>query len=148
MKISTEIIKKLNPCTERFNNYLKHYEDFSGTLQEFLNLDKITYDDKVWVFTKITTKKQIIKWGILCAESVLHIFEKEYPYDKRPFLALQAAKNYLINPSEENKKTAADAAYAAYAADATAYAVGVHTDTATKVKQQNLNLQLMLEAIK
>ena len=77
MKISTEIIKKLNPCTERFNNYLKHYEDFSGTLQEFLNLDKITYDDKVWVFTKITTKKQIIKWGILCAESVLHIFEKE-----------------------------------------------------------------------
>ena len=98
--------------------------------RNFLNLDKITYDDKVWVFTKITTKKQIIKWGILCAESVLHIFEKEYPYDKRPFLALQAAKNYLINPSEENKKTAADAAYAAYADAAYAPAADAAADAA------------------
>jgi hypothetical protein len=46
---------------------------------------------------------------------VLPIFEKKYPDDKRPRLAIEAALVFAADPSEKNKA-------AAYAADAAAYA--------------------------
>jgi len=44
----------------------------------------------------------IQEFAINCAWRVLHIFEKEYPKDKRPRQALEAAKTYLKFPTEEN----------------------------------------------
>ena len=58
---------------------------------------------------------------VLCAcdiaERVLPIFEAERPDDARPRKAIEAARNFVENPSDENRE-AADAACAA------AYAVG------------------------
>ena len=93
MKISTKIIKELNPCCERFDNYLEYYGNFEGNLNEFLALDKISYDDKVWVFTRIAIKAQNVKWAALCAESVLLNFEKKYPYDRRPFFGNKSSSS-------------------------------------------------------
>ncbi len=83
---------------------------------------------------KLTTIKEISlpKWtlkknnifklyAIYWAEAVLHIFEEKYPDDNRPRKAIEAAKEYLRHPTEENKQAADAAAYAADAADA-AYA--------------------------
>lgn len=136
MLINTQIIRKLEPCKSRFNNYLHHYESFEGTLKDFILLDNITYSDKVWVVTRLFTKKQNVKWSLLCASKVLSIFEEKYPDDKRPRQALGVVEAWLNNPSEENRQiaysaagaaysaagAAARAAYAAYAADAAAYA--------------------------
>ena len=62
--------------------------------------------------------------AIQCAERVLFIFEEKFPDDKRPRKAIEAAKVYLANPTEENKKATAAAAADAYAADAAAaYAI-------------------------
>src|SRR3990167_4497103 len=71
----------------------------------------------------------LIECAVVCAESVIDIFEKKYPDDQRPRQAIEAAKAYCLYPSEENKKTAsaaasvahdaASAASAAAAADAT-----------------------------
>lgn len=36
MRINAKIIKKLNPCQGRFDNYLKYYSDFDGDLKEFI----------------------------------------------------------------------------------------------------------------
>ena len=36
-------VKELNPCDDRFNNFTKEYPNYSGTLREFLKLDKISY---------------------------------------------------------------------------------------------------------
>ena len=58
--------------------------------------------------------------AIFSAELVLHIFEEKYPEDKRPRLAIEAAKKWLVNPSKETAAAAAAAAAAAYAAYAAA----------------------------
>jgi hypothetical protein len=102
IKINTAIIRGLNPCESRFNNYLNHYKDFNGTLEEFLALANITYSDKTWVFKGLASKTQLLRWSYLCAESVLHIFETKYPNDKRPRQALDAKLKYINEPTEDN----------------------------------------------
>jgi hypothetical protein len=119
MKINKEIIKKLNPCKERFDNFINNNPNFDSGLKEFLALTNITYSDKAWVFVRLATKEQNVKWSLACAESVLHIFENNYPEDNRPRLALKAAKNYLSNPDAAAYAAytaAVDAAYTAYTA--------------------------------
>ena len=60
-----------------------------------------------------------VKMAIFSAESVLGIFEKKYPNDTRPRVAIEAAKAYISNPTDAaDAADAAYAAYAAYAADA------------------------------
>jgi len=77
-----------------------------------------------WYKNEETRKKVQQQFAILCAEKVLHIFEEKYPDDSRPRKSIEAAKNYLENPTEENKKFAyaAATAAAAYAAASYAYA--------------------------
>lgn len=53
------------------------------------------------------------EFAIDCAWRVLHIFERKYPDDKRPRLALEAAKAYLKFPTEENRERMAAARDAA-----------------------------------
>jgi len=55
---------------------------------------------------------QYVSYAIFAAEQVLDIYEKQYPDDKRPRQAIDAAKKCLKDPSKKNK----NAAYAAYAA--------------------------------
>jgi hypothetical protein len=66
-----------------------------------------------------------VAFAILCAESVIAIYEKHYPNDDRPRQAIEAARKYLKKPTNAyaaNADAAAAAAYAAYAAYAAANA--------------------------
>ena len=101
---------------------------------------------KVGVFALTITKELIVpKWvksdnerlviiafAILCAEAVLKIYEDEYPNNDCPRKAIEAAKEYLKNPSARAAAYAADAAAyaAAYAADAAADAADAAADAA------------------
>ena len=71
-------------------------------------------DTPKWAKSK---KANLVKvaFAILCAESVLKVYEDKYPTDDRPRKAIEAAKEYLKNPS-------ANAAHAAYAAANAAHA--------------------------
>jgi hypothetical protein len=40
-------------------------------------------------------RKKVVEFTIRCAESVLHNFEKQFPNEPAPKLAIQAAKDYL-----------------------------------------------------
>lgn len=42
------------------------------------------------------TPQDSVKLAIYSAELVIDIFEKQYPDDKRPRLAIEAAKAYLL----------------------------------------------------
>ena len=121
MQINLSIINNLSnkPCIERLESAFLHYKDFDGNLSEFIALDKITYHDKVWVIKNLLSKPQLVRWGVLCAESVLYIFEDKYPDDKRPRIALKATRNGTLT---QEIKAAAYAAAAYAAADAAAYA--------------------------
>jgi hypothetical protein len=46
MKINKQVIAALNPCADRFNNYVINNQDKDFTVQDFLGLDNITYSDK------------------------------------------------------------------------------------------------------
>ncbi|MBI5820570.1 MAG: hypothetical protein HZA88_16510, partial [Verrucomicrobia bacterium] len=69
------------------------------------------------------TKEQWVRIAVACAEHALPIYEKRYPGDNRPRAAVEAAREFLKSPTEENRR-AADAAAAAdaSAADASAAA--------------------------
>jgi hypothetical protein len=65
-----------------------------------------------------------VSLAIEFAEKVLPIWEREYPKDMRPRKAIEAAKEWLKNPSTSARTaaTAVNAAYAAASASASAYA--------------------------
>ena len=84
-----------------------------------------------WLLVRLFGREQAIAYSVFAAEQVLPIFEQEYPNDKRPRKAIEAAKKVALNDTEENRKIAARAAYvadyaaaneAANAANAAAYA--------------------------
>jgi hypothetical protein len=129
MRITNDLIESYNPCQGRYDNYLANYKNTDLSIKEFLSLDKITYNDKIWVWKKFATIDEAALFGLKCAESVLHIYENRYPEDNGLRLALESIRIYLNNPTEENKKAyktayktanAANAANAAYTADADA----------------------------
>ena len=73
---------------------------------------------KVWK----PTRKQLVELAIFCAEQVQKHWLAKYPNDDRPQKAIDAAKVWVKNPTEENKNAAHAAAYAAaYAARVAAY---------------------------
>ena len=69
------------------------------------------------------TKRDSVELAVYTAESVIGIFEKHRPDDKRPRAAIEAAKAWLKNPCEKTRAAAwavsdaaSDAAWAASAA--------------------------------
>lgn len=83
---------------------------------------KIPVADKVWALSRfhfLDTHDKAVRFSIFCAEQCIDHYESKYPEDKRPRNAIDAAKAFAENPTEENKN-AANAA-AANAAAAAAY---------------------------
>jgi len=113
-KINLEYIKSLNPCQNRLNNYIEHYSDFEGTLEQFLRLKKITQADKEWVYFRSVSKETARLVACDIAESVLHIFEDKFPNDDRPRKAIEAARD--AEDARDARAAAEDARAAAWAA--------------------------------
>ena len=90
-------IKDLEPCIDGWKNLIKHYPNWEGTALEFLDLEHISVEDKQWLFLReeYIPKRELHLYACFCAEQVLHIFEKEYPDDKRPREAIEAKRLWL-----------------------------------------------------
>jgi len=135
MQINKEVLKSLNPCFDRYEHFLENNANFDGSFNDFLDLTNLDYDDKTWVAEKILTQNQAVIWSVLCAESVLHIFEKKYPKDKRPrdcinFLKTVKDFNNLNDIEKSEIKRHLDIIQVSYATDCVAYAAtAVHYAT-------------------
>jgi len=69
-----------------------------------------------------------VKWAVAWAERCLHFFEEERPDDNRPRLAIEAAKQWIIDPTSNAARVAATASDAAVdAANATAVYAAFNT---------------------
>ena len=55
MKITTKLIKSLNPCQSRLDNYLLHYKNFKGSARQFFELEHINHSDKLWVVLRLVS---------------------------------------------------------------------------------------------
>ena len=114
-QINTEILKSLNPCADRYAVWLKHYKKFDGSLVDFLELDKITAQDKIWVAIHVMPRFLIEVFAIDCAFSA-------YAAD-----AAAATNTAYVS----NAYAAAATTYAAVAAAyATTYAAAAAADAA------------------
>jgi len=90
------------------------------------------YEWANWVMVRILNRQQLVHYAVFAAELVLGLYETLYPNDDRPRKAIEAAKEYLKNPTyavcpaahaaADSAADAARAAYAARAAHAAAYA--------------------------
>jgi len=67
IKVNSKIIKSLLPCEDRLVNYLKHYNELNFDILEFLALDKITTEDKIWVSVRLMPKELVQRFAMDCA---------------------------------------------------------------------------------
>ena len=138
MKISKSVIETLNPCKDRFDACVEHYGDREFTTRQFMGLKHVVQSDKLWVAFRLMPKENIALAAADIAESVLHLYESEYPNDDRPRKAIEAARSGDAEKAIADADAAAKVAYAnavnavnaaaAYAAaDAAAYAAAYAT---------------------
>jgi hypothetical protein len=125
MELSIKVLQKYGACSEG----VKWYQDYgcpktvTGTVNLLLdssNSNKLSWS--IWLIARMLSRKDEIRYAIFAAEQVIEIFEKQYPDDKRPRNAIEAAKKVLKNPSLKNKNAAANAYAAAVNAAAAANA--------------------------
>ena len=64
------------------------------------------FDWANWLIVRIMERKQYLSYAIFAAEQVLDIFENKYPDDKRPRLAIEAARKCLTNDSSAARAAA------------------------------------------
>jgi hypothetical protein len=126
MQTTLNKIKEHSPCEEGWEKLLNHLnktqsDDEPLDLRTILESNGV--DDTIWAFRAVEGKdKEIRLFAADCAESVLPIYEKNYPDDKRPRLAIQAARDYAngLIPMEELDAARAAAWAAAWGADSAA----------------------------
>lgn len=123
MKTTLELIRKQNPCEESWLELLKSLNKTkadSEPLELTYILETLGIADAIWALRSLEGKgKEIRLFAADCAESVLHIFEKEHPDDDRPRKAILAARDYANGfISSQELKAARDAAVGAVGAAA------------------------------
>ena len=126
---------KLDMCRSGFHASIKAIDAMQYVNCEILALVEVRgkhlkQDDKqCWSEMRVVhahewTKPDSVALAIYAAELVIGDYEKRNPDDKRPRQAIEAAKEWLKNPTEENLA----AAYAAHAAAYAAHAAAVFDD--------------------
>ena len=86
---------------------------------------------KSLVNNKRCTQAQAVEYAIMCAEEVLFIWEEAHPKDDRPRKAIEAAREWLAEPTEARREAADSAAADAYyAAAAAAHAAAYYAAAA------------------
>jgi hypothetical protein len=109
-KINAIFIRTFSPCDRAIIEFEKNYPDFNGSLSDLLLLDKVTYDDKVWLSVKVAPLKVLQLWSVECAESVLHIYENEFPNDSRVRDCLAVTRKVLNGELTESAAWSAESA--------------------------------------
>jgi len=132
MQTTLNKIKPYSPCKDGWDKLLNHLNKTQADdepLELRTILESNGLDDTIWAFRAVEGKdKEIRLFAADCAEMVLPIYEKDYPDDKRPRLAIQAARDYangLITMQElAAARAAARAAAGAAAGDSAGDSAG------------------------
>jgi len=118
MKITNECLKSANACKDG-REWFKAQTEMDGVKV----VEKLVAENKLewakWAICRLFDRQQKIQFAVFAAEQVLDVFEKKYPDDKRPRMAIAAAKAVVENDTKENRAAehaASAAASAAWAA--------------------------------
>jgi len=119
MKLTKRWLIKHKACEEGIEAFVNQKEtDLIKILKVLIKSDEIEKLEWAnWLIVRFfRNKKQKIQHAIYGATLILPAFEKQYPKDLTPRKAIEAAKNYLRYPNENNKDICHKAAQNIYAA--------------------------------
>jgi len=88
---------------------LESYDNPYDAYQNRNNKNELCLISENKVINILDTKIISIKWAVSCSKHVLHIFEEQYPDDKRPRKAIEAVSNWIKDPSAKNRWACIDA---------------------------------------
>ncbi|MFA7486024.1 MAG: hypothetical protein WCZ89_08375 [Phycisphaerae bacterium] len=129
MLLTKQVLENYGACNEGMLWYISNDEPDSveETIEKLLASDECEkFGWSNWLLSHVLPNDDKIRYAIFAAELVIDIFEKEFPEDKRPRNAIEAARVYLSNKDAtayDAVRAAAGAAYAAYVAVREAYDV-------------------------
>jgi hypothetical protein len=120
--ITKQWLRKQGACGEAVQAW--NGEKDHGTIITLNRLIKHKqYDWANWLIVRVMERKRYLRYAIYAAKQVIAIYEKRYPGDDQPRLAIRAAEKCLMADTKKNRAAAYAAANAAYAAaNAAAYA--------------------------
>jgi len=119
---------KLEMCSSGFHCSRQVWQAFSYISGQILVKVEVNgksesqQDKEVWSDMRVIKawkwqKKDSVALAVYAAKLCIFNFEKQFPEDKRPRLAIDAAERWIENPTEENRSAACAAYSAARAAD-------------------------------
>ena len=117
-KLNKAFFKKHEACIDGYEWTLSRPDNtVEGTIKELIDIERIDWAN--WTIARCLNKKQKIQYAVFAARQVLDIFEKEYPDNKSPRKAIEAAEKCIEHNTKKNR-AAAYAAAASYAASSAA----------------------------
>jgi hypothetical protein len=120
MKITKEWLNEQNACVDGMAWFLAQSETDGITVVKKLMMED-HFDWANWLIVRLISHEQKISYACFATRQVLGIFEKKYPDDKRPRLAIEAAEKCITENTQENRDAARAAARVAWAAGAAAW---------------------------
>ena len=109
MKITKQFIDKWEPCKEAVDWFYDQDErDSVAVAKKLIKEGHPKWAN--WLVARLLDRKGRIRYAVYAAKQVLANFEKEYPDDKRPREAINAALRVLKNDTKENRQAAESAA--------------------------------------
>jgi hypothetical protein len=151
VRIDRQWLEKHEACVGGKNFFLS--EGILTLHKGTLNLiKKGRIDWANWLVTQSMSHIQKVMYAVYAAKQVLCFYEKCYPADRRPRVAIQAAARFAKNPTEKNRRVvdaAADAAYEAAdeAADA-AYEVANEATNAADAASAATKTKIILYGLR
>ena len=134
-KITLSSIKALDPCKDRLDNFIEHYPEFKGTLEEFFELNHITIHDKLWLGLRLLSRTNIEVFAIDCAATAAsYATASAYAAAEASYAAAEASYATSASVATAASYTAAEASYAASVASADD--VAAYTAAADEKKRQ------------
>jgi hypothetical protein len=109
--------------------------------------DKQVWSEMRLIKTYRWTKKDSVSLAIFSAELVIENYEKEYPKNKRPRQAIQAAKKWLTNPTKQNQSAASAALSAALSAASASSALSALSAALSAASAASAALSAALSAL-
>jgi len=125
LTITLAILRKHQPCTEGWSKLLRTLGSRFPTDKPIdfgVILESNGIDDALWALRGVMPEQEADRdrlarlFACDCAESVLHIYEKEFPEDKRPRESIRVARAFAVGEATRDELAAARAAARAAAA--------------------------------
>jgi hypothetical protein len=147
MKLTLNKLIELDACKGGLDWYKEqNTADLFEILDELIKQEHLDWAN--WLLPRMMKYKQYVSYAVYAAEQVIDIFEAEHPDDKRPRLAIEAAKKCIKKPTEENKIAVYDAADFAAAAAAAADAADAAFDDAAEKKMKSKIINYGIKLLK